>query len=166
MQVVTDAPASTGRRYGLLVAIAAFVVLLDQVTKHWALRALADGPIWLVGDDIGFHLTFNTGSAFSLFQGGGWVFVVIAIVAVAGIAWALRGPRGTLTVVCCALVAGGALGNLVDRLFRDPGFPSGRVVDFLDVGPWPVFNVADSAITIAVVVLLVASWRGERRADA
>lgn len=139
----------------------ASVVLVDQLTKWAALEGLADRPVDVVGP-VRFRLVHNDGSAFGLGSGGGYT-TVISLVAVAITVVVVRaGLRATRTwpLVGFALVAAGALGNLVDRALRDgDGFLAGRVVDFVDVGAWPVFNVADSAITVGAVVLLLATWR-------
>ena len=161
--------SSPPRRSGWLVAaIVLAVVVLDQVTKTWAVRELADGPVELVGSGVAFRLSRNSGGAFSLFQGFTPLLAVLAIVLAVVLARALHRTRDPLVLVALALILGGAIGNLIDRLARSPGFLRGEVVDFVDVGRFPVFNVADSAITIGAVLLFVAVlWspepeRGER----
>lgn len=140
------------------------VVAADQVTKAWVSGALRPYELVPVIDGF-FNLTlmFNTGAAFSfLAQGGGWqrwllsgLAVVVTIVLVV---WLMRLDRDERwTAAALSLVIGGAVGNLLDRLRL------GHVVDFLDfyLGSWhwPAFNVADSAITVGVAILLVASFR-------
>lgn len=134
------------------VAVATAVLALDQLSKHWALAALADGPIH-VGWTLDLDLSFNSGVAFGLGRGGSAVLVVAAlalVVVVAGLGrTALASALGS---VALGLVVGGAAGNLVDRTVRDqPG-----VIDFIDLGWWPVFNLADAAISLGVVLLLLA----------
>ena len=143
----------------LLLAVAAVVILLDQLTKLWALEALADGPIDLIGG-VRFNLTRNTAGAFGL--GGGAVpflalgaLVLVIVMAVTG------GTERRALAVAVGLVLGGALGNLADRIFRDPGLLKGAVVDFVDLRVWPVFNVADAAITGGCLLLLVFGWKAE-----
>ncbi|MBX3313616.1 MAG: signal peptidase II [Actinobacteria bacterium] len=148
------------RRLGLVLAVATAVIVLDQATKHWAVNRLADGPIEVIGS-WRFALAFNPGAAFSLGAGGRlgpWI-AVLAIAVVATLA--LGHPsRFRLGAVAAGLITGGALGNLVDRAFRgDEGFLHGSVVDFIDVRFWPVFNVADSAVCIGAVLLVVFSLR-------
>ena len=133
--------------------------LLDQLTKLWAVRDLADGPISVIGDDIGFALTRNTGSAFSLFQAFTPLLAIVAIGVAVLLVRAVRRTRDPLMVVGLSLVLGGALGNLVDRVFRAPGFLQGAVVDFVHVGSFPTFNVADSAITIGAVLIVIWAVR-------
>jgi signal peptidase II len=156
--------SSPPRRSGWLVAaivvfLVAGVVVLDQVTKTWAVRELADGPVELVGSDVGFRLSRNSGGAFSLFQGFTPLLAVLAIALAVVLVRALQRTRDPLVLVALALILGGAIGNLIDRLARSPGFLRGEVVDFVDVGRFPVFNVADSAITIGAVLLFVAVLR-------
>jgi signal peptidase II len=137
----------------VLLAIAAAVVLVDQLTKTWAVRALDDGDIDLVWT-LRFHLTLNKGGAFSLGTGSTWFFVIAAIVVVTGVLFfARRMLSSRLAVLSMGLVLGGALGNLGDRLFRDTG---GAVVDFVDLQWWPVFNVADAGVVIGGILLVVA----------
>jgi signal peptidase II len=152
------------RRSGRLVAaivllIVAGVVILDQVTKTWAVRALVDGPVELAGSNVAFRLSRNRGGAFSLFQGFTPLLAVLAIVLAVVLVRALHRTRDPLMLVALALILGGALGNLIDRLARSPGFLRGEVVDFVDIGRFPVFNVADSAITVGAVLLFVAVLR-------
>ncbi len=150
-------PASAGRSpqraVGVVVAVVAIVVV-DQLTKAWAVAALADGPHTIVGD-VRFELTRNSGSAFSRFQAYTPVLAVLAIVFVVLLARAIRHATDRWIVVGLVLVLGGALGNLVDRLVRSPGFLRGHVIDFVAVGWFPVFNVADSCITVGAIVLVV-----------
>ena len=153
-----SAPAPTLQQSsarGIAAAIAVLVVLLDQITKSWALSVLADDPIELFWT-LRLRLAFNTGAAFSLGTGFPWLFVVLGVIvlAVLGVlAFRTRLSRGA--TVALGLVAGGAVGNLADRIFRGHG---GAVVDFIDLQWWPVFNLADAAICIGVVLILL-TWR-------
>jgi len=153
-------PGSPGpRRAGWWVAgIVIGVVLLDQLTKTWAVRDLADGPVELFGD-VAFRLSRNRGGACSLFQRFTPLLAVLAIVLAVVLVRALQRTRDPLVLIALALILGGAVGNLIDRLFRSPSFLRGEVVDFVDVGRFPVFNVADSAITIGAVLLFIAVLR-------
>jgi signal peptidase II len=144
-------PVRSRRGWALVFAVAAAVVVLDQLTKTWALRHLRDGPRHVVWT-LRFNLTFNTGIAFSQASGSTAVVTVIALVVVALLLVIARRTRGALTGVVLGLVIGGAVGNLLDRLVRHHG---GAVIDFIDLQWWPVFNVADAAITIGVVIALV-----------
>ena len=139
------------------MALAAIVVVLDALTKQWALATLKDDPIELLGP-VRLALTYNTAGAFGL---GGAVVpflalgaLVLVIVMVTTGSATTRAPAA----VALGLVLGGAFGNLADRVVRDPGLLRGAVVDFVDVGFWPVFNLADTAITCGCLVLLWAGW--------
>ncbi|HEV7861103.1 MAG TPA: signal peptidase II [Acidimicrobiia bacterium] len=141
------------------LAVAAAVVLVDQLTKVWAVSALSDGPVHVVGSLLQLRLTRNPGGAFSLLTN---LTPVLAVLAVVMVAYIVRTTRRTADIVMAyslGLVLGGAVGNLVDRLVRSPGFLRGEVVDFIKVPHWPTFNVADSAITIGVVIVAARGWR-------
>jgi signal peptidase II len=148
-------------RPGLAAAIVVGVVALDLVTKIWAVGELADGPVVLFGD-VGFALTRNTGGAFSLFQGFTPLLAIVAIAVAALLVRAVHRADDVLLVVALSLVLGGALGNLVDRVFRSPGFLRGAVVDFVHVSSFPTFNVADASITVGAGLVIVWAIRGER----
>ena len=145
----------------MIGAIAA-IVAIDQLTKIWAVAALSDGPAHVIGETVELELTRNGGGAFSRFQGMTPVLAVAAIVVTVLLARVLRGTTDGVLVVALTLVLGGALGNLVDRFVRAPGFLRGHVIDFVSVGWWPVFNVADSCITIGAALLIVRSLRASR----
>ena len=138
-----------------VVAAIGIIVALDQLTKAWAVSALADGPKKIIGDTVKFELARNSGSAFSGFRGYTPILAVLAIGITVLIARAVRRASDRWVLVGLVLVLGGALGNLTDRLVRSPGFLRGHVVDFVAVGWWPVFNVADSCVTIGAIVLVV-----------
>jgi signal peptidase II len=166
------APATPAVSHGrplLATTIVVGVVVLDQLSKAWAVRALADEPITVLGDDIGFRLARNTGSAFSLFRGFTPLLALLAVAVAVFLVRAVRRAEDRLLVVSLSLILGGAIGNLVDRMFRAPGFLRGGVVDFVGVGSFPTFNVADSAVTIGAVLLAIWAIRAdvrERRAAA
>ncbi len=143
-------------------SVAAAIVVVDQVTKAWAVRALADGPVSVIGDSVQLRLSRNTGSAFSLFRGFTPLLALVAVVVVVFLVRAARSTRDLPSLAALALVLGGSVGNLVDRLVREPGFLRGAVVDFVDVGSWPVFNVADAAITTGAVLFVIVVVFGER----
>ncbi|MDQ2650022.1 MAG: signal peptidase II [Actinomycetota bacterium] len=154
------------RRYPVaLFTAAAVVVGLDQLTKQLALSGLDDGPIDLVGS-LRLFLTFNDSAAFSI--GGGrtsWIAALGLVIAAVVLIVGLRADD-RLTAIGYGTLFGGAAGNLTDRIFRDGnGALGGRVVDFVDPGWWPVFNVADVALWVGIAVLLVAARRRDR-ADA
>jgi signal peptidase II len=145
-----------------VIGAIATIVAIDQLTKVWAVAALSDGPVHVIGETVEFELTRNGGGAFSRFQGMTPVLAVGAIVVTFVLARVLRRTTDGVLVVALTLVLGGALGNLADRFARAPGFLRGHVVDFISVGWWPVFNVADSCVTIGAVLLIVRSFRSAR----
>ncbi len=158
-----------GGRYGSRSTLAAIVVavvvaVIDQVTKWWALGALQPGScaqpdacIDLFAG-IRFRLVFNTGAAFTTGSGFGPVLAVLAFV-MTGVLLVMASKRpDRLGAVLLGAIAGGAVGNLIDRVFRaDGGLFNGAVVDFIDLGWWPVFNIADSAIVVGVAAVIVSS---------
>ena len=142
----------------MLIATAA-VVGLDQLTKQIALEYLDDEPIDVIEGALTLRLNYNAGGAFGILQGvPGFFLIATVVVAVAIVLWARKIEQPSWGV-CLGMVLGGGLGNIFDRLFRSTG---GRVVDFIDLHVWPIFNVADSFIVIGVGALLVLSARAER----
>ncbi len=146
-----------------VVAGIATIILLDQLTKAWAVSHLAEGPKHVFGDTVELSLTRNGGSAFSRFQGITPVLAIGAIIVTIVLARVLRRANDRLLIIALTLLLGGALGNLMDRIFRTPGFLRGHVVDFVAVGWWPVFNVADSCVTIGAILLIICSLRTPAR---
>ena len=140
-----------------MAAVAAGVVALDVVTKQRAAAALADGPVKLFGG-VRLALTHNKAGAFGL--GGAFVpfLAVAALALVVAMVTTGTATEKALVALALGLILGGAFGNVIDRVFRAPGFLRGSVVDFVDLGFWPVFNLADSAITCGCLLLLWASW--------
>lgn len=143
------------------VAVASVVVLFDQVTKHWALNALDDGRTIDIVGSLRFNLAFNTGMAFAKGQGIGPIIAVVGVIVVAYLLVGLRRNTGP-GAVFVGLVAGGAAGNIIDRLFRGDAWLQGAVVDFVDLQWWPIFNIADAAIVVGAGALVVASLLPER----
>jgi signal peptidase II len=155
----TETGTRAGAHRPLFLAAAAAVLAVDQLTKIWALAVLDDRTIELVGS-LRLRLTFNDGSAFGLGAGRTTLIAVIAIAVSLVVAVAGWRAVGRWWGTGLGLVLGGALGNLVDRVFRSgDGVLGGRVVDFIDLQWWPVFNVADAAIVVGVVVLVALSFR-------
>jgi signal peptidase II len=143
----------TIRRQALFIGL---VVLLDQVTKSWAVSALTDGRVIHVIGSLQFSLGFNSGFAFSQGQGLGPLVGIFAIIAVLFLLRAVRKATTQLSAMALCAIVAGALGNIADRIFRGEGWLHGRVVDFIDVQWWPVFNVADSSITVGACALIAA----------
>jgi signal peptidase II len=156
-------PGAPHRGRSLLVlggVVAGVVVVLDQLTKSWALGALDDGPVDLVWT-LRFKLSFNSGAAFGIGEGLAPFFVATGVVMLVVLLVLSRSVAATRpAAVALGLVLGGAVGNLADRLFRGH---DGAVVDFIDLQWWPVFNVADAAITCGAILLVLT---GPRKAEA
>ena len=140
---------------------AIFVIAVDQWSKYWAVGALSDRSIDVFWK-LRFHLVANTGFAFSTGQGLGPILGLVALVVVV-VLWRMRSRfPSTVGTLALGLVLGGAFGNLIDRALRTPRWGRGAVVDFIDFRFWPVFNVADMAIVIGVLLLSVTMWVEQR----
>ena len=155
------------RPFLLLSLIASSILVLDQWTKHWAAATLAGRPpVDVLGEFVRFTYTRNSGVAFGLGAGIPFPYAVFSLAAVVAILYLFARQRVTTPVrqVAFSLILGGALGNLVDRLV------SGEVVDFILVGwrrwYWPVFNVADSAVSVGVVLFGLTLGRRPQTHDA
>lgn len=156
------------REYAVLVGLGGVIIALDQWTK-WLVRTnLAFQATWLP-DWLSWASPYarivhwnNSGAAFGSFQNGNSVFTLLAIIVIAAILYYYPqvAPGDWTLRLAMGLQLGGAAGNLIDRLRM------GRVTDFISIGAFPVFNVADSAISVGVVVLLLGFWLRERAANA
>jgi signal peptidase II len=140
----------------LSLLVAAVVVGLDQLSKHWAVSQLNDGHTVHVLWTLQFNLAFNSGMAFGGGQGLGPFIGVIAVVVVVFLLLSLRQASGKLSVVAIGLIVGGAMGNIVDRLFREDAWLHGRVVDFIDFQWFPIFNIADMCVNVGGGLLIVS----------
>ncbi|MFC4858784.1 signal peptidase II [Actinophytocola glycyrrhizae] len=148
------------RRLPLALGIAAVVLVADQATKFWAERTLTGrDPIPVLGDFIQFRLLYNPGAAFSIGENATWLFTIIAAGAVGWLFWYLCKPLPVSHAVPFAMLLGGATTHLLDRLFRDPGFARGHVVDFIDYNGWFVGNVADIALTLGAILAIIVTAR-------
>jgi len=147
------------RRQVTAYLIAAGVVGLDLITKRWAGIQYADAPETIIPGILTFRFVENPGAAFSMFEEAGPFLGLAAVIAVGIVAASLGKPRPTHEAVAFGLIIGGALGNLIDRIARGPGILDGKVIDWIDLRPIPTFNVADSAITVAVAILIIGSWK-------
>lgn len=142
---------------GLLAATVLIVAAIDQASKVFAVDALEGrAPVDLIGEWFQLTLLRNPGAAFSMGTESTWLFTTIQIAFIVAVAIGSKWLRTPWPTISAGLVAGGAAGNLIDRLFRDPSFYFGHVVDFLSVRGFAVFNLADAAITVGVIML--AAW--------
>ena len=153
-------PAPVRRPLAAIVLVAALTLAADQLTKWWAVSALEDPPrtidlFWT----LRFRLLYNRGTAFSLTEDTGPIVSIIALVVVVLLLRSGRSQSSKLVLTGYGLVIGGTVGNLVDRLVREgDGLFGGGVVDFVDPQWFPVFNLADAALTIGIGLLLVAGF--------
>ncbi|MFE5645735.1 signal peptidase II [Rhodococcus sp. NPDC056516] len=157
----SESSAAKPRKLTTLIAIASVILLSDILTKVWAVAAVKPGqPIEIIGDVVTFTMVRNPGAAFSMATSMTWILTLVAIGVVIGVIKIGRTLRSPWWALGLGLVLGGALGNLVDRFFRSPGIMRGHVVDFVSVGWWPVFNIADSAIVCGAILLVVLTLFG------
>ncbi len=161
--------AVIGRRLGNFPRTAIFVVLvavvIDQLTKHWAVSHLNDGHVDHVIWTLQWNLSFNGGMAFGQGQGFGPFIAVIATIVVVVLLLSLRQQGTTRSHVPIGLIVGGALGNIIDRLFRGEGFLQGKVIDFIDFQWFPIFNVADMCVDIGGALLVLSYLLAKPKVD-
>ncbi|MEA2485405.1 MAG: signal peptidase [Actinomycetota bacterium] len=151
------APATGGlRALRVLLPVAAIVVALDQVTKQLAVTHLRDHPFDLIKGVLTLRLTLNSGGAFGILQGVPGLFLAATVLVIGLLIVWVRQLADPRMLVPLGMMLGGGLGNASDRLFRHFG---GRVVDWIDLHVWPVFNLADSAIVIGVLLVIFMSSR-------
>lgn len=169
-----EMPTARRRRWGLFVGLASGVVILDQLTKLWvdssfglAARGLPagqpGGPTELFGEFVRIAKTYNDGAIFGLFETSALLMAVLSILVIVGIGWyewRHGAGMGPLVTIGLALLMGGAVGNLIDRVMY------GHVIDFVDMGigssRWYAWNIADAAVSIGIVVLFAAALLGDR----
>lgn len=147
----------------LVLGIALSIVFLDQLSKFTVESTLAPGEsISIIGQLLRFTLVYNDSAAFSLGVGATWPLTMISSLAVLAILWFGPRSRSLIWLIISGLVLGGATGNLIDRLFREPGFANGHVVDFLQIPfNFPIFNLADSFVVIGVGLAIYRTLRGD-----
>lgn len=158
----------TKKRPGALILLG-FVALgiyaLDQISKYLVVSRLTEGDIVRVlGDVLQMHFVRNPGAAFSMASGMTWIFSLIAVVVVVVIVWFAGRIRSLAWSVVFGLLLGGVLGNLTDRLLREPSFGLGHVIDFIST-PWlipAIYNVADMAIVSSMIIFMYLTIRGIR----
>jgi signal peptidase II len=152
------------RRLALVYGTALVVLVLDQLTKWLVVERLAGRePVRIVGSFVQLRYTTNPGGAFSLLTGFPLFFGIMAIAVMVAIGVYARRTTFAPTLFTLGLLLGGALGNFADRLLRGEGLLDGEVVDFVDVGSFPVFNLADSCISVGGVVLALLLSRAEKQ---
>ncbi|MBK5332938.1 MAG: signal peptidase II [Ilumatobacteraceae bacterium] len=150
----------------LTAAIVPIVLVVDQLTKRWAVSELSGSAPRHVIWTLQWNLTRNSGMAFSQAQGIGPLIGIAALLVIVWLAWTSRMLTSRITGVAAGLIAGGALGNLADRVFRGDRILRGAVIDFIDFQWFPIFNVADMAIDIGGAIFVLWTVFGHRRTHA
>ena len=151
-----------------LLSLAIVVYATDQLTKNWVVANLPEGrSVPVLGEFLQWYFVRNPGAAFSMASGATWVFTLLAAAVVGAIVWQVRHLGSRTWAIFFALLLGGVLGNLTDRLTRDPGFPVGHVIDFISTPwmfPWPlspaIYNVADIGIVSAMCLFVLITILG------
>lgn len=150
----------------LVFAIAILVVVIDQLTKIWALKTLTYGkPIEVLGEALQWVLIKNPGAAFSFLEEATWVFTIVSSVVTVVIIVVIGRIKTLRWAIVGGLVLAGAVGNLIDRIFREPGFGVGHVVDFIFT-PWivpAVYNMADMAIVFGMGLFLLFTFLPDKK---
>lgn len=151
----------------LLLGVAAVVFSADQLVKNWVVDHLVEGqtvPVW--GELLRWHFVRNPGAAFSFATGSTWIFTILAVAVVVVVLWQIRRLRSVAWALFLGLLLGGVLGNLTDRLTREPGFPQGHVIDFIST-PWlwlgfneAIYNIADIAIVSGMILFILITLVG------
>jgi len=150
----------------VLAGTAVGIVLIDQVTKAWAVAHLQpriesdEGPLYIIDPLLRLTYVENTGAAWGMGAGYTWIFTIVAVVVGIVIVRFARTITSRAWALALGGLLGGLLGNLIDRLTRPPGPGLGSVVDFIGLPNFPVFNVADMAITCSAVAMIILAWRG------
>ena len=163
----SEAAASSTRRRVLvpllLFVVAAVVYVSDQLVKNWVVATLPEGQtVEVLGGFLQWHFVRNPGAAFSMASGQTWIFTILATVVVGVILWQIRKLRSVAWALFLGLLLGGVLGNLTDRLTRDPGFPEGHVIDFIST-PWmmpAIYNIADIGIVSGMILFVLITLIG------
>ena len=161
-------PAERATRVGttallILVGVAITVYGVDQLSKYFVVTTLAEGEVVpVLGSVLQWQFVRNPGAAFSIASGMTWIFTLLAAGVITFIVWFARRIRSIAWALVFGLLLGGVLGNLTDRLFREPGVGIGHVIDFIST-PWmlpAIYNVADIAIVSSMVLFMILTIRG------
>ena len=162
MEASPSRPKVSVKALAILAVVALCVYLIDQIAKVLVVSNLFEGQqIEVLGQLLQFHFVKNAGAAFSIGSGSTWIFSIVGIGVLGFVIWYAPRIRSTAWAVLFGLLLGGLLGNLTDRLFREPGFGVGHVVDFLQIPLLPaIFNLADVAIVSSMALFLILTLRG------
>ncbi|MCH7668372.1 MAG: signal peptidase II [Acidobacteria bacterium] len=148
----------------LAMFVAADVLVLDIASKAWAVSRLTGNPLNVIDGFLRFAVTHNPGASFSSFQNSGPVIAIVGIGVTVFVVKTVDKVDHRREVVGLGFILGGAMGNLVDRIFRGDGLLDGAVVDFIDFSFFPTFNLADTSLTIGVVLMLLSGLLARRSA--
>lgn len=162
MEASTSRAKVSIRALAVLGVVALVVYLVDQIAKVLVVQNLYEGQrVEVLGQLLQFNFVKNAGAAFSIGSGSTWIFSIVGVAVLGFVIWYAPRIRSTAWAVLFGLLLGGLLGNLTDRLFREPGFGVGHVVDFLQIPLLPaIFNLADVAIVSSMVLFLILTIRG------
>ncbi|ERK71739.1 signal peptidase II [Leifsonia aquatica ATCC 14665] len=146
----------------ILAVVALCVYLVDQIAKVLVVANLYEGQrVEVLGQLLQFNFVKNAGAAFSIGSGSTWIFSIVGVGVLGFVIWYAPRIKSTAWAILFGLLLGGLLGNLTDRLFREPGFGVGHVVDFLQIPILPaIFNLADVAIVSSMALFLILTIRG------
>ncbi|WP_045732395.1 signal peptidase II [Pseudarthrobacter chlorophenolicus] len=158
-------PPSPRPRRGVLLSFfagfAVFAYVFDQLTKMWVTSSMVEGErIPVLPPLLHWYFIRNSGAAFSIGENVTWVFSIIMAAVAIAILFQVRKLGSVWWALALGLLLGGALGNLTDRLFREPSFGMGHVVDFIQLPNFAIFNIADSAVVSAVAIICILTLRG------
>lgn len=157
-------PRSTTRTVTCLLIMAGvglFAYGFDQLTKLWVVETMTEGQMTeVIPPILSWHFIRNSGAAFSIGEDVTWIFAIFQAVVPVIVFWLSRRLGSIWWSIAFGLLAGGALGNLTDRLFREPSFGMGHVVDFIAFPNFAIFNIADSAVVGAVIVICILTIKG------
>jgi signal peptidase II len=154
---------ATARTLLVLIAVAVSALVLDQVAKFLVVSSMVEGErVPVLGDFLVLHFVRNPGAAFSFAEGSTWIFSILAAAVSVTIILLARKIRSRLWALVFGLLLGGVLGNLTDRLFREPSFGLGHVVDFIST-PWmlpAIYNIADICIVVSMAIFILLTILG------
>jgi signal peptidase II len=160
---VPPAQRASWKWIAVFALVGLVVLALDQVTKMLAIEHLTPGePVNVIGSFLKFNLIRNSGAAFSLGAGYTPYISAVQIIVALGVVYLSRRLGSAGWAVAFGFLFGGALGNIIDRIFREPSPFHGHVIDFLQTPHWAIFNVADMAVTSAAALLVIQTLRGVR----
>jgi signal peptidase II len=133
--------------------------LFDFATKQWAISVFDSQPQKILGDLLSLTLVRNSGAAFSFATGFSIIFALLALAVVLAVIYYAKRITSSGWQITAGLLLGGVVGNLTDRIFREPGWLSGHVIDWIQIPNWPVFNLADCAIVVAAAISFTLTLR-------